>query len=204
MKKIFAIVLAIVMTLSLVLGCSNEKKGANAAGQQAKVADTAVKGSSSASLNDGKATAKEQEKQSGPQVSPNIKTGSSGSAQTAASASGAKVQVEKGKAYTDKDHVAAYIHVYKTLPPNYITKAQATKLGWKTSGSLDKVAPGKSIGGDRFGNYEKVLPDKQGRTWKECDIDYIRGNRNAKRICYSNDGLIYYSGSHYRDFVRMY
>ena len=124
--------------------------------------------------------------------------------QTPASSSGAKVQVEKGRAYTDKDHVAAYIHVYKTLPSNYITKGQATKLGWKSKGTLDKVAPGKSIGGDRFGNYEKQLPDKQGRTWKECDIDYVKGNRNAKRICFSNDGLIYYSGSHYRDFVRMY
>ena len=114
------------------------------------------------------------------------------------------MQVEKGKPYTDKDHVAAYIHVYKTLPPNYITKGQATKLGWKTKGTLDKVAPGKSIGGDRFGNYEKQLPDKQGRTWTECDIDYVKGNRNAKRICFSNDGLIYYSGSHYQKFERLY
>jgi len=112
--------------------------------------------------------------------------------------------VVKGKAYTDKDHVAAYIHVYKTLPPNYITKGQATKLGWKTKGSLDQVAPGKSIGGDRYGNYEKKLPDKQGRTWKECDIDYVRGNRNAKRICFSNDGLIYYTSSHYQKFERLY
>ena len=62
--------------------------------------------------------------------------------------------------------MAAYIHLYKTLPPNYITKGQANKLGWKTKGSLDQVAPGKSIGGDRDGNYEKKLPDKQGRTWK--------------------------------------
>ena len=91
----------------------------------------------------------------------------------------------------------------KTLPPNYITKGQANKLGWKTKGSLDQVAPGKSIGGDRYGNYEKKLPDKQGRTWKECDIDYVRGNRNAKRICFSNDGLIYYTSTHYQKFERL-
>jgi len=114
------------------------------------------------------------------------------------------IQVDENKTYTDKHHVAAYIHTYKKLPSNYITKAEAQKLGWKDKGTLDKVAPGKSIGGDRFGNYEKLLPEKQGRHWKECDIDYVKGNRNAKRICFSNDGLIYYSASHYKDFEKMY
>lgn len=114
------------------------------------------------------------------------------------------VTVKKGTAYTDKDHVALYIHEYNALPPNYITKKEAQKLGWKEKGTLDQVAPGKSIGGDRFGNYEKVLPDKKGRTWKECDIDYKKGNRNAKRICYSSDGLIYYSDSHYENFEKLY
>lgn len=117
---------------------------------------------------------------------------------------GVRVTVEQGRAYTDKDHVAAYIHAYKSLPPNYITKAQAQKLGWKQKGTLDKVAPGKSIGGDLFRNYEKTLPDRKDRVWKECDIDYVRGNRNKKRICFSNDGLVYYSGSHYRDFVQLF
>ncbi len=114
------------------------------------------------------------------------------------------VSVEKNGTYTDKDHVALYIHTYKTLPSNYITKKEAEALGWKEKGTLDKVAPGKSIGGDHFGNYEKLLPDKNGRNWKECDIDYVRGNRNAKRICFSNDGLIYYSPSHYKNFERLY
>lgn len=114
------------------------------------------------------------------------------------------ITVKKDGTYTDKDHVAAYIHKYKMLPSNYITKKEARKLGWKEEGTLDRVAPGKSIGGDRFGNYEKLLPEKNGRTWKECDIDYVKGNRNAKRICYSDDGLIYYSPSHYKDFERLY
>lgn len=116
----------------------------------------------------------------------------------------AGITVKKDGAYTDKDHVAAYIHKYKMLPSNYITKKEARKLGWKEEGTLDRVAPGKSIGGDRFGNYEKLLPEKSGRSWKECDIDYVKGNRNAKRICYSDDGLIYYSPSHYKDFERLY
>lgn len=198
MKKIFAVALAVFMMISAVLGCSNDKKETPAASQQVKVTDTAAKNTNSnAAQKDNKAKEK-QYKQAAQQKQDAY------SGQNNAMADGAKVQVEKGRAYTDKDHVAAYIHLYKTLPPNYITKGQATKLGWKEKGTLDKVAPGKSIGGDRFGNYEKKLPDKQGRTWKECDIDYVRGNRNAKRICYSNDGLIYYSNSHYRDFVRLY
>ncbi|MDY6291415.1 MAG: ribonuclease domain-containing protein [Succiniclasticum sp.] len=200
MKKVFAIVLAIIMTMSVMLGCSNDKKETPPASLQTKTAQSAetVSNQQSAAKQKNekiKAKDKQEKKQYGQQGANQSQP---------APDSAAKVAVEKGKAYTDKDHVAAYIHVYKTLPPNYITKGQANKLGWKTKGTLDKVAPGKSIGGDRFGNYEKILPDKPGRTWKECDIDYVRGNRNAKRICFSNDGLIYYSGSHYRDFERLY
>ena len=197
MKKIFAVAVAVMMMISVVLGCSNDKKATPPAGQQAKVTENA--GAASVKQADSNVKAKDKQDKAVSQ-----KKEQASAAAGSGNAAGAKVQVEKGKSYTDKDHVAAYIHVYKTLPPNYITKGQATKLGWKTKGSLDKVAPGKSIGGDRFGNYEKQLPDKQGRTWTECDIDYVRGNRNAKRICFSNDGLIYYSGSHYQKFERLY
>ena len=192
MKKVFAIALAVVMLLSVVLGCGSKKKETPPAPSQTKVTESQNKASGNAV----KAADKDKQDINAKQQSETKDAAGAGTK--------AKVDVVKGKAYTDKDHVAAYIHVYKTLPPNYITKGQASKLGWKTQGTLDKVAPGKSIGGDRFNNYEKVLPDKQGRVWKECDIDYVRGNRNAKRICYSNDGLIYYSSSHYQKFERMY
>ena len=192
MKKVFAIALAVVMLLSVVLGCGSKKKETPPAPSQTKVTESQNKSSGNAV----KAADKDKQDINAKQQSETKDAAGAGTK--------AKVDVVKGKAYTDKDHVAAYIHVYKTLPPNYITKGQASKLGWKTQGTLDKVAPGKSIGGDRFNNYEKVLPDKQGRVWKECDIDYVRGNRNAKRICYSNDGLIYYSASHYQKFERMY
>ena len=114
------------------------------------------------------------------------------------------VTVEEHGTYTDKDHVAAYIHQFKKLPSNYITKKQAQELGWKEKGTLDKIAPGKSIGGDYFGNHEKAVPDKHGRKWTECDIDYRKGPRNAKRLVFSNDGLIYYSDSHYKNFEKLY
>lgn len=125
-------------------------------------------------------------------------------AQVNASGNSAKLKVDFDGEYTDKVRVAAYINQFQKLPSNYITKNQAKKLGWQTKGTLDKVAPGKSIGGDRFGNYEKKVPDKKGRSWKECDIDYVKGNRNAKRIVFSNDGLIYYTGDHYKSFTKLY
>lgn len=106
--------------------------------------------------------------------------------------------------YTDKDSVAAYINTYKKLPSNFITKKEAEKLGWKKNGTLDKVAPGKSIGGDHFGNFEKQVPSKDGRKWKECDINYKKGNRGKYRIVFSNDGLIYYSDDHYKTFSKLY
>lgn len=115
------------------------------------------------------------------------------------------VSVDKNGTYTDKEHVAAYIHKYGCLPSNYITKNKAEDLGWVSSkGNLNKVAPGKSIGGDKFGNYEKLLPTKKGRQYYECDIDYKKGSRNAKRIIYSNDGLIYYTSDHYESFTLLY
>lgn len=198
MKKVFAIALAVMMLLSVVLGCTGKKKEAPPAADQTKITAHQDKESG----NPDKAPDRDrQDKSAKQQKQKSSEIKSDANADTGTKS---KVDVVKGKAYTDKDHVAAYIHVYKTLPPNYITKGQATKLGWKTRGTLDQVAPGKSIGGDRFNNYEKALPDKQGRTWKECDIDYVKGNRNAKRICFSNDGLIYYSGSHYQRFERLY
>ncbi|MEG0751397.1 MAG: ribonuclease domain-containing protein [Oscillospiraceae bacterium] len=92
------------------------------------------------------------------------------------------------------------------MPRNFITKSQAEKCGWKTdSYSLSDVAPGCSIGGDRFQDREDQLPDKKGRHWTECDIDYDGGShRGAKRIVFSSDGLVYYTGDHYESFELLY
>ena len=107
--------------------------------------------------------------------------------------------------YTSKEEVALYIHLYNHLPGNYITKKEAQDLGWDSSkGNLNTVAPGKSIGGDKFGNREGLLPKKDGRVYYECDIDYKKGSRNAKRIVFSNDGLIYYTEDHYESYELLY
>ncbi len=106
--------------------------------------------------------------------------------------------------YSSKDEVALYIHLYGHLPSNYITKREAEKLGW-TGGSLEPYAPGKAIGGGRFGNYEGLLPEAPGRTYTECDIDTVGASkRGAKRIVFSNDGLIYYTDDHYESFELLY
>ena len=90
------------------------------------------------------------------------------------------------------------------LPDNFLTKAEAQALGWDSSKNyLSDVAPGKSIGGDRFGNYEGLLPAESGRTYKEADCYYAEGPRNAYRLVFSNDGLYFYTADHYESFEEM-
>lgn len=107
--------------------------------------------------------------------------------------------------YTTKEEVALYLHQHRALPPNFITKSEAAALGWEASkGNLWDVADQKSIGGDRFGNREGLLPSKEGRQYYECDINYDGGYRGAERIVYSNDGLVYYTPDHYESFELLY
>lgn len=106
--------------------------------------------------------------------------------------------------YTAKDDVALYLHLYNHLPNNFITKKEAQTLGWP-GGSLEPYAPGKCIGGDRFGNREGLLPQADGRTYTECDINTLGADsRGAERLVFSNDGLIYYTGDHYESFTLLY
>lgn len=114
------------------------------------------------------------------------------------------VRIDKDGVYTTKDDVALYIYTYGELPSNFITKKEAQALGWE-GGSLEPYAPGCSIGGSHFGNFEGKLPEKQGREYTECDIDTLgKKSRGAKRIVFSNDGLIYYTGDHYETFELLY
>lgn len=114
-------------------------------------------------------------------------------------------EVLEEEEYTSKEEVALYLHLFGHLPDNFITKKEARELGWVSKeGNLNKVAPGKSIGGDYFGNYEGTLPEVKGRKYYECDIDSTGGYRGAKRIIYSNDGWIYYTEDHYETFEELY
>ena len=112
--------------------------------------------------------------------------------------------IDEDGVYTTKEDVALYIHTYGHLPQNFISKKEAQNLGWE-GGSLEPYAPGKCIGGSHFGNYEGILPEKDGRSYTECDIDTLGADkRGAKRIVFSNDGLIYYTEDHYETFELLY
>lgn len=140
-----------------------------------------------------------------------------GSASTATSGSGSQsasvgqdpnswldgVELDEEGTYSSEEDVAAYLVTYHHLPDNYITKNEAKKLGWN-GGSLEPYAPGKCIGGSRFGNYEGRLPENT--VYYECDIDTLGAKkRGAKRLVYSEDyELIYYTSDHYETFTLVY
>lgn len=106
--------------------------------------------------------------------------------------------------YYSKEEVAMYLYTYGKLPENFITKSEAQNLGW-TGGTVENYKEGAAIGGDKFGNREGLLPKKSGRQYYECDIDTKgKGSRGAKRIVFSNDGLIYYTDNHYESFTLLY
>ena len=113
-------------------------------------------------------------------------------------------EIVYGESYSAPEAVAAYLYEWEELPPNYITKNEAEKLGWQSNkGNLWDVAEGMSIGGDKFGNREGILPE--GENYRECDVNYAGGYRDAERLVYSTDDFdIYYTSDHYESFEQVY
>ena len=200
MKKLTSLWLALLFLLAPLTGCAqdagvtgsadgptevivSDSESLSGAGTDGSITD----GPTSAPVNDGTGSLTEAEL--GPAVT-GTETLSLGN-----------TMLEEEGSYTSRDTVALYLMKYGTLPQNYITKAEAQALGWE-GGSLLEYAPGKSIGGDWFGNYEGALPEAEGRTYTECDIDTAGADeRGAKRIVFSNDGLIFYTEDHYQTFT---
>ncbi|MGJ7030388.1 ribonuclease domain-containing protein [Niabella hirudinis] len=105
------------------------------------------------------------------------------------------------EALTKETIVVPYLKKNGRLPAYYITKQEARQKGWiAAQGNLCEVLPGRAIGGDFFSNREKTLPVKSGRKWYEADINYHCGHRNADRLLFSNDGLVFVTKDHYRSF----
>ncbi len=101
--------------------------------------------------------------------------------------------------------IADYLFEHGELPDNFITKKEAQALGWDSSRNyVSDVAPGKSIGGDYFGNYEGILPKDKGQKYHEADCYYTGGKRRAERIVYSSDGHVYYTEDHYATFTELF
>ena len=108
---------------------------------------------------------------------------------------------EESKSTIEKTAVIQAVMIWRST---FTPTSEAQDLGW-SGGSLEPYAPGKCIGGNRFGNYEGLLPEKEGRKYTECDIDTLGADsRGAKRIVFSNAGLIYYTDDHYESFTLLY
>ncbi|MDO5407942.1 MAG: ribonuclease domain-containing protein [Eubacteriales bacterium] len=209
LRKGLAGLLMLVMTLTLLTGCSvtggtASDTGIGAFGVTAETSEAQVE-TEPQTETETQAESKSQaaiEPQS--QVVPQSQTESQTQEESQPGESADDVLDEHGS-YTSKDEVALYLHTYGHLPDNYMTKKDAQDLGWDSKkGNLWDVAPGMSIGGSHFGNYEEQLPVKKGRKYFECDLDYEGGYRGEKRLVYSSDGLIFYTEDHYETFEQLY
>lgn len=122
----------------------------------------------------------------------------------APTAAPAAAEATQAAALIEPQAIADYLFAHGELPDNFITKAEARALGWDSAMNyVSDVAPGKSIGGDRFGNYEGLLPKSDGRQYYEADCNYVSGPRGAERIIYSSDGLVFYTKDHYESFSEL-
>lgn len=90
-----------------------------------------------------------------------------------------------------------------SLPDCYITDKELADLGWKHSKSPEKFAPGTMATMGIYQNKNGHLPDAPGRIWYEADINYYSGRRNAHRILWSNDGLMFVTYDHYTTFMEI-
>ena len=205
-RRIAALLLALLLALSLT-ACGNPaqtmdtiEKAAQTVQQIAEVLNETEEDTESAALPASEAQEAAEEASEEPAQASDQET----AAEEPAEAAAETPAIDEDGVYTTKDDVALYLHTYGHLPSNFITKKEAEKLGW-SGGSLEPYAPGKCIGGSHFGNYEGILPEKDGRSYTECDIDTLGADkRGAKRIVFSNDGLIYYTEDHYETFELLY
>lgn len=205
-RRITALLLALLLALSLT-ACGNPaqtmdtiEKAAQTVQQIAEVLNDTEEDTESAALPASEAQEAAEEASEEPAQASDQET----AAEEPAEAAAETPAIDEDGVYTTKDDVALYLHTYGHLPSNFITKKEAEKLGW-SGGSLEPYAPGKCIGGSHFGNYEGILPEKDGRSYTECDIDTLGADkRGAKRIVFSNDGLIYYTEDHYETFELLY
>ncbi len=90
----------------------------------------------------------------------------------------------------------------KKLPSKFVNKNEARSRGWKPGRDLWSVGSlrGASMGGDHFRNREGRLPNNK---WREADLDYKGGHRNAKRLIFSRDGQRYVTVDHYKAFTEV-
>ena len=198
LKKLLWWLPIIILGLMFALGACTRQEAKK---ESAKTESSKIESSKTESVKDGKS----QSKESTSKEEETTTIAESEEETLQESVTEKEVQVEENGNYTSKEEVALYIHTYGKLPVNYITKKEAQDMGWDPSkGNLSDILPGMSIGGSAFGNYEGALPRANGRRYFECDIDYDGGYRGAKRLVYSNDGLVFYTEDHYNTIEQIY
>ena len=197
-KSLFSSILALLLALLMVFGQQTELLSLQDLLPSAEAAETVTltEGSTAASAQ-GTLIAKSKKKKKTSATATPVPTVTPAPTDTASA-------MEEDGTYTAPQDVADYLFTYGKLPSNFLTKKEAQALGWDSKYNyVGDVAPGMSIGGDYFGNYEKKLPTAKGRTYYECDVNYTGGRRGAERIIFSNDGLVYFTEDHYETFTEM-
>lgn len=188
MNKIKMRIIAALMLLAAVMfsGCGNSGNTANSANVTSKASVTTVTAASTSGTAATTPTTTKAEKET--QAENTSQADEHGNAPA------------RDGYYYDVENVVLYLEEYGELPPNYITKKEAEALGW-SGGSVEDYKEGAAIGGDRFGNYEELLPEADGRKYTECDIDTDGyPSRGSRRLVFSNDGLYFYTADHYETF----
>ena len=213
-RRLWALVLAALLTLGILAGCAAPAPDSRSVQEDAlqliedSTQETAMptqiaEVELSAEPTQEEPAAEPEEAEPAPEPETSAGPGETSEPETAPEAAPEpEPTVDEDGEYTAPEDVALYIHTFGHLPDNFITKNQARDLGWDNSrGNLWDVAPGKSIGGDRFGNYEGLLPDG---SYRECDVNYEGGYRGAERLIYGQDGSVYYTNDHYKSFTQLY
>lgn len=196
--------LAALLVLGALAGCGGSPSGTTPTGRESQVAAESQAATETQAETESQA-AVEAQTETESQTAAESQAKAESPAEAEPTAASESAELDEHGTYTSKEEVALYLHTYGHLPDNYITKKDAQDLGWDNKkGNLWDVAPGMSIGGSHFGNYEKKLPEKKGRKYYECDINFDGGYRGAERIIYSNDGLVFYTGDHYENFEQLY
>ena len=213
-RRLWALVLAALLTLGILAGCAAPAPDSRSVQEDAlqliedSTQETAMptqiaEVELSAEPTQEEPAAEPEEAEPAPEPETSAGPGETSEPETAPEAAPEpEPTVDEDGEYTAPEDVALYIHTFGHLPDNFITKNQARDLGWDNSrGNLWDVAPGKSIGGDRFGNYEGLLPDG---SYRECDVNYEGGYRGAARLISGQDGSVYYTNDHYKSFTQLY
>ncbi len=111
--------------------------------------------------------------------------------------------VQSNEVINTFEGVADYIVKYGRLPDNFITKAEAAKLGGTRKRQSRRSSAWKKHR-RRYLSKQRKAASRCGRTRMERSRHQLYiGIPGSDRIVYSNDRLVYKTTDHYKTFTRM-